>query len=51
MESGAVRIDENGVDLEHEVYELGDNELRFQATTHMARSYFRGLKNVIREGR
>lgn len=51
QESGAVRIDENGVDLEHEVYELGDNELRYQATTNMARTYFRGLKNVIREGR
>ena len=50
-EAGSVRIDENSVDLEREVYELGENEIRFQTTTHMAKSYFRGLKNVIREGR
>ena len=51
VEAGSVRIDENGVDLEREVYELGENEIRYQATTQMARGYFRGLKNVIREGR
>lgn len=50
-EAGSIRIDENSVDLEREVYELGENEIRFQTTTQMAQKYFRGLKNVIREGR
>jgi flagellar basal-body rod protein FlgB len=51
VDPGSVRIDENGVDLEQEVFALGENEIRFQTTTQMARNYFRGLKNVIREGR
>jgi len=50
-QSGDVRIDQNSVDLEREVFELGENEIRYQTTTQMARGYFRGLKNVIREGR
>ena len=48
---GAIRIDGNGVDLEKEVFMLGENEIRYQTTPQMARGYFRGLKNVIREGR
>ena len=51
IDPGAIRIDGNGVDLEQEVFMLGENEIRYQTTTQMARSYFRGLKNVIREGR
>lgn len=49
--NGALRIDGNGVDIEQEVFMLGENEIRYQTTTQMARGYFRGLKNVIREGR
>ncbi len=51
IDPGAIRIDGNGVDLEREVFMLGENEIRYQTTTQMARGYFRGLKNVIREGR
>lgn len=51
VESGEVRIDGNGVDMEREVFLLADNELRYQTLTQMTRGYFRGLKNVIREGR
>lgn len=49
--SGALRLDGNGVDLEKEVMSLAETELRFQALTDAASSYFSGLKNVIREGR
>ena len=48
---GDVRVDGNGVDLEQEVFQIAENEIRYQTMTQMARGYFRGLKNVIREGR
>jgi flagellar basal-body rod protein FlgB len=48
---GEIRVDGNGVDLEKEVFQVAENELRYQTMTQMARGYFRGLKNVIREGR
>jgi flagellar basal-body rod protein FlgB len=48
---GEIRIDGNGVDLEKEVFQVAENEIRYQTMTQMARGYFRGLKNVIREGR
>lgn len=48
---GAIRVDGNGVDLEAEVFAIAETELRYQALTQMARGYFRGLRNVIREGR
>jgi flagellar basal-body rod protein FlgB len=51
IEPGEVRVDGNGVDMEREVYEIGENEVRYQAMTQMARGYFKGLRNVIREGR
>jgi flagellar basal-body rod protein FlgB len=51
VQPGDVRIDGNGVDMEKEVYLLSENELRYQTMTQMTRGYFRGLKNVIREGR
>lgn len=50
-ESGAIRIDGNGVDLEAEVFAMAETELRYQALSQMVRGYFRGLRNVIREGR
>ncbi len=51
VQGGDVRIDGNGVDMEKEVFLLSENELRYQTMTQMTRGYFRGLKNVIREGR
>ena len=51
IDPGALRVDGNGVDLEKEVFSLSENELRYQTLTQMTRGYFRGLKNVIREGR
>lgn len=51
VQAGELRIDGNGVDMEKEVFMLSENELRYQTMTQMARGYFRGLNNVIREGR
>ena len=48
---GEIRVDGNSVDLEAEVFAMAETELRYQALTQMARGYFRGLRNVIREGR
>lgn len=50
-EQGAVRVDGNGVDLEHEIVSLGETELRYEMLTEMTSRFFGGLKNVIREGR
>jgi flagellar basal-body rod protein FlgB len=50
-DSLSLRQDGNNVDLEREVMNLAETELRFQALTDMTASYFAGLKNVIREGR
>lgn len=47
----SLRLDGNNVDLEQEVMSLAETELRYQAVTDMASSYFSGMKNVIREGR
>ena len=46
-----VRLDGSSVDLEREVVEISDTELRYQMRTDMTGRYFAGLKNVIREGR
>lgn len=46
-----VRLDGSSVDLEREVVEISDTELRYQMLTDMTSRYFAGLKNVIREGR
>lgn len=51
VQAGDIRIDGNGVDMEKEVFLLSENELRYQTMTQVARGYFKGLKNVIREGR
>ena len=39
------------MDMEKEVMALAETELRYQMLTDMTASYFRGLKNVIKEGR
>jgi flagellar basal-body rod protein FlgB len=46
-----VRVDGSSVDLEKEVVNMAETELRYQALTDMTSRYFSGLKNVIREGR
>lgn len=48
---GSVRQDGSSVDMEKEVMALAETELRYQMLTDMTASYFRGLKNVIKEGR
>lgn len=49
--SGGRRSDGNSVNLEQEVMALAETELRYQMLTDMTASYFRNLKNVIKEGR
>ncbi|HXH62204.1 MAG TPA: flagellar basal body protein [Fimbriimonadaceae bacterium] len=51
VDPGAISVSDNGVDMEAEVFDLGENEIRYQTMSQMTRGYFRGLKNVIREGR
>ena len=48
---GSVRVDGSSVDLEKEVVEMADTELRYQMLSEVTSRYFSGLKNVIREGR
>lgn len=48
---GSVRIDGNSVDMEQEVANMGETELRYQMLTEITSRYFSGLKSVIREGR
>lgn len=50
-DAGSVRQDGSSVDMEKEVMALAETELRYQMLTDMTASYFRGLKNVIKEGR
>jgi flagellar basal-body rod protein FlgB len=49
--AASVRIDGNSVDLEKEVMAIAQTEIRYQALSDLAASYFSGIKNVIREGR
>lgn len=48
---GSVRVDGNSVDMEQEVANIGESELRYELLTDMTANYFSNLKNVIREGR
>ena len=48
---GSIRVDGSSVDLETEVAALAETELRYQMLTELSARYFRGLENVIREGR
>ena len=50
-DQNSLRLDGNNVDLEREVMSIAETELRYQALTDMAASYFAGMKNIIREGR
>ncbi len=49
--NGSVRIDGNSVDLENEVLSITETQLRYEALTEMTSRYFRGLQEVIKEGR
>jgi flagellar basal-body rod protein FlgB len=51
VDRGSIRIDGNSVDLEQEVMQISQTELRYQTLTEMTSRYFSGLRNVIREGR
>lgn len=48
---GSVRVDGSSVDLEKEVMSIAETQLRYEMLTEMTSRYFRGLKEVIREGR
>ena len=48
---GSVRVDGSSVDLEKEVMSVSETQLRYEMLTEMTSRYFRGIKNVIREGR
>jgi flagellar basal-body rod protein FlgB len=50
-DNSSLRLDGNNVDVEKEVMQIAETELRFAALTDMTAGYFAGLKNVIREGR
>ena len=51
VDRGSIRVDGSSVDLETEVASLAETELRYQMLTELSARYFRGLENVIREGR
>lgn len=51
VDRGSIRVDGSSVDLETEVASLAETELRYQMLTELTARYFRGLENVIREGR
>lgn len=45
------RMDGNTVDMEREMVKLVENSLMYEATAQMLAKKFRGLRDVIREGR
>lgn len=51
LANSSLRADGNSVDMEQEVVAMAETELRYQAVSGFAGDYFKGLKNVIREGR
>ena len=50
-QGGSLRLDGNNVDLEKEVLAMTETQIRYEALSDIAKGYFSGLKNVIREGR
>jgi len=50
VDRGSLRQDGNSVDLESEVMNMAQTELRYQALTDMTANYFTNLKSVIRGG-
>ena len=47
----SIRIDGNSVDLETEVMQIAEMEMRYQAISEMTSRYFGGLQTVIKDGR
>jgi flagellar basal-body rod protein FlgB len=47
----SLRPDGNNVDMEKEVTNMAETDLRYQALTEITSDYFSGLKSVIREGK
>jgi flagellar basal-body rod protein FlgB len=45
------RMDGNSVDVERQMVKLAENSLMYEAAVQMLTKKFRGLKDVIREGR
>ena len=50
QDNGSIRLDGNSVDLESEVMNISETEVRYQALTNMTVNYFTNLKNVIKGG-
>lgn len=50
-EDRSVRTDGNSVDLEREIVALTETQLQYSTLSTLARRYFQGLRDVIREGR
>ncbi len=49
--NSSLRLDGNNVDMEAEVYAIGETELRYQTLTELTTRSFSGLKSAIREGK
>ncbi|MDI9641613.1 hypothetical protein QPK87_17505 [Kamptonema cortianum] len=47
----AVRVDGSSVELETEVMNIAEMEIRYQLLTEITSRHFSGLQSVIREGR
>ena len=47
----SLRPDGNNVDMEREVTNMAETDLRYQTLTELTSDYFSGLKSVIREGK
>jgi flagellar basal-body rod protein FlgB len=47
----SIRVDGNNVDMEREVENMAETELRFQALSDLTATYFSNLKSAIHEGR
>ena len=46
----SMRNDGNNIDMEHEMSQATENQLRFQALTALAQSHFRKMNLVLRPG-
>lgn len=47
----SLRPDGNNVDMEREITNMAQTDLRYETLTEMTSDYFSGLKSVIREGK
>lgn len=51
QQKGSIRVDGNSVDMEQEIANIGETELRYEMLTEITSRYFTGLKTAIKEGR